>query len=154
MVVSRAGVSTAPNRGFCGTWYSPQRAASIYGDIRFQSDRRLLLESNLGRNARKDGQAEPAFSFLFAQETGNAASGVPHGSDLPYGALIGKESPLERPCGTFVNGRWLKRLKGSPKRAPFSIYSDGLEARIRDRGLYEACMDRLCDFVESERARA
>jgi carboxylesterase type B len=55
---------------------SQQRAASIYGDIRYQSNRRLWL-SAMGDNAK-------VYSYLYAQQspTGSPALGVPHGSDL------------------------------------------------------------------------
>ena len=66
-----------------------QRAASVYGDLRYQANRRLFLGALAKNNVT-------TYSYLYAQvHEGDAASvGVPHGSDLSGEWGVGK--PLDR----------------------------------------------------------
>lgn len=63
---------------FFGTTNQYKRAASIYGDIRYQSNRRLWLSAFTTNNANK------AYSYIYAQDNPRdlPSIGVPHGSDL------------------------------------------------------------------------
>jgi acetylcholinesterase len=69
---------SSPTDRFFGPTNQFKRAASIYGDIRFQSDRRLWLSAFTNNNENK------AYSYIYAQDSprDSPSVGVPHGSDL------------------------------------------------------------------------
>lgn len=81
-------MGASPDDRFYGPTNQYKRAASVYGDIRYQSNRRFFL-SALAKNNVK------AYSYLYAQEhVGDAASvGVPHGTDLQGKSALWTATP-------------------------------------------------------------
>jgi len=75
-------VGVSADDRFFGSINQYKRAASIYGDIRYQSNRRLFLSALATNNVK-------AYSYLYAQtRLGDVASvGVPHGADLNGGSI-------------------------------------------------------------------
>jgi len=66
---------------FYGPVSQYKRAASIFGDIVFQSGRRALLDAYIKRDP-----FYPAYSYLFTQPTTGAPAnlGISHGSEIAY----------------------------------------------------------------------
>lgn len=79
------------DRFYAGADNQYKRAAALYGDIRFQSNRRYLLQSGL-----QTGTTPAAWSFAFSDPPPKApvSHGVAHGTDLD--ALFGnRNSPID-----------------------------------------------------------
>ncbi|PWN38186.1 alpha/beta-hydrolase, partial [Meira miltonrushii] len=83
---------------FYGATNQYKRISSLYGDIRYQSNRRFFLDAIANRGTT-------AYSYEFAQYVpGNADSlGYPHGSDLDYVFNIQDGNPF----GTTLSRQWL-----------------------------------------------
>ncbi|UZJ53411.1 hypothetical protein CBS101457_002731 [Exobasidium rhododendri] len=88
-----APVGVRSDDRFFGSTNQYKRAASLYGDIRFQSNRRFLLSAFANEGLK-------VYSYLYAQSNpADAASvGVPHGSDL--GALL--QAPSNAISATYA----------------------------------------------------
>ena len=87
---------------FYGATNQYKRIASLYGDIRYQANRRFFLNAIANRGTT-------AYSYEFAQYTqGNADSlGYPHGSDLDYVFNVQDGNPF----GTKLARQWLSFAK-------------------------------------------
>lgn len=84
-----------------------QRSASIYGDIRFQSHRRLMLDAIVEHTANQTSTINvPAWGYLYAQHDPGAppSVGVPHTSDLNCSELTSTFiSTYPRPLAVFFS---------------------------------------------------
>lgn len=83
---------------FYGALNQYKRIASLYGDIRYQSNRRFFMNAVASKGVR-------AYSYEFAQYTpGNADSvGYPHGSDVSY--VFNTQS--DNPFNDILARQWL-----------------------------------------------
>lgn len=88
-----------------------QRAASVYGDLRFHSARRLLLEQFVSRPSTTN----KAYSYLYSYKDPNDQpdEGTPHGADLDCVSQSTKASVCPTMASHWVNFAYNKDPNGA-----------------------------------------